>query len=252
MQEKSRGLLAYAINTNTVDYVGIAHATLKLASHHLGIPYTLITPDAQDSWQNYRTDIDTHAPVSWNNFDRYRCFEHSPYEQTIVIDVDYLVLTPRLNQLFAIQQDLVLCHDNRLMYQPLESGAVIDPVWATVFYFTKNKKNESFFYLAGKVQRNWEYYKNFFGIPHRQFRNDYAFAIAELITNGYAKCPATRLPWHITTVDRTPKDIEINDKWLIIRDNDKANILPRQDLHVMSKSWLQSSKLTDFIAEATK
>lgn len=251
MQEKSRGILAYASNTETVDYVKIAESTLNLASQQLGIPYTLVTPPAVADWQNYRTDIDTHAPVPWNNFNRYMCFEHTPYDQTIVIDVDYLVLSKKLNLLFETQQDMLFCHHNDLLYKPSVSASVIDPVWATVFYFTKNKKCEVFFQLVGKIQRNWQFYKNLFAIPLQQFRNDYAFAIAELIINGYQNSKETRMPWHIVTVDKTPQDIEVSDNWLVIRDSEQALVLPRQDLHVMSKAWLQSQKLQDFIAKVT-
>ena len=83
MQERSKGILAYACNTATVDYIGIAKQTLALASAQLNIPYTLITPETPSNWQNFRKDIDTNQAVPWNNFDRYRCYEHSPYDQRL-------------------------------------------------------------------------------------------------------------------------------------------------------------------------
>lgn len=250
MQERSKGLLAYASNTDTVDYVSIAKQTLELASAQLGIPYTLITPPAVENWSNYRIDVDTHRAVAWNNFNRYMCYEQSPYDQTIVIDVDYLVLTPRLNLLFDTPQDLVLCHNNTFLYNPVESKNQLDPVWATVFYFTKTEKSQAFFYLVGKIQRNWEYYRILFSLSQKQFRNDYAFAMAELIINGYGFNKATRMPLSLLTVDKTPEQIDLGKDWLVIRDSDKANILPRQDLHVMSKSWLQSKHLSELISKA--
>lgn len=249
MQGKSKGIVAYAVNTPTVDYIAIAKITLELASQQLQVPYTLITADSPEDWANYRIDIDTHVSVPWNNFNRYMCYDHSPYDQTIVIDVDYLVLTNKLSILFSLDKDIVLCHTNDCLYKPSNFLREITPVWATVFYFTKSPKAQAFFTLVGKIQRNWDYYRNFFGIPERQFRNDYAFAIAELITNGYSNLPDTRLPWHITTVDKTPNDIQLADNWIVVRDENSATIIPRQDLHVMSKAWLQSNKLTQFVSK---
>jgi hypothetical protein len=250
MQEKSKGILAYASNTATVDYVGIAKQTLALASSQLNIPYTLITPDTPSNWQNFRKDIDTNQAVPWNNFDRYRCYEHSPYDQTLVIDVDYLVTTKRLLSVFCSGQNLLLCHKNNCLYEPTPARQQLQPVWATVFYFAKSVQAEMFFQLVGKIQRNWEYYRTFFGLQQSQFRNDYAFAMAELISSGYKLTKHTALPWHITTVDKTPEEIDVNNNWIVVRDSAGALILPRQDLHVMSKAWLQTSKLQNFISKA--
>ena len=165
-----RGFVCLAQNNQTTDYVRLAQLQCMSIKHHMpDASYTLITDAAgkqtiDHSWFDNVIELSTDwaKDQEWKQRNDWQVGILSPYRQTIVIDVDYLVLTPRLNQLFRIQQDLVLCHDNRLMYKPLESRAVIDPVWATVFYFTKNKKNEAFFYLVGKIQRNWEYYKNFF------------------------------------------------------------------------------------------
>ena len=47
--EKSRGILAFAYNTETTNYEIIAKQTLALASHTLGLPYTLITEKLRGS-----------------------------------------------------------------------------------------------------------------------------------------------------------------------------------------------------------
>lgn len=250
MPEKSKGILAFASNTATVDYHSIAQRTMTLASCMLGLPYTIVSPEQPVDWKNYRLDIDTKQPVTWNNYGRHMAYEVSPYDQTLVLDVDYLVTTDRLLDLFATDQDLICCHDNQSLSKPSFYHQELRPVWATVFYFTKTPRTKQFFELVGKVQRNWEYYRTFFGIPQIQYRNDYAFAMAELVINGYIPTASTNMPWHITTVDQAPDSIDINQNWIVIREQTGATVLPRQDLHVMSKTWLQSTALDEFIQKA--
>jgi hypothetical protein len=50
--EKSRGILAFAFNTTTTDYVHIAKKTLEVASNRLSLPYTLITENTAISHEN--------------------------------------------------------------------------------------------------------------------------------------------------------------------------------------------------------
>ena len=76
--EKSRGILAFAFNTDTTDYVSIANKTLKLASQKLNLPYTLITETSDNSFYNSRFDIDSNTFVNWRNFNRFSAYELSP------------------------------------------------------------------------------------------------------------------------------------------------------------------------------
>ena len=73
--EKSRGILAFAYNVDTVDYVSIAKNTLALASRKLGIPYTLIT-DVELKNENYtmRHDVDTGEFIKWRNVGRHHAY----------------------------------------------------------------------------------------------------------------------------------------------------------------------------------
>jgi hypothetical protein len=250
VSEKSKGILAFANNSPTVDYERIANKTLQLASRSLGLPVHLVVGQKQDHWRNTRYDVDQKKTVVWNNFNRYEAWEQTPFEQTLVIDVDYLITTQRLLGLFDGPQDLILCHKNEMLLEPTLDVTALTPVWATVFYFRKTPRTRLFFELVGRIQRNWEYYRVLFGIAELRFRNDYAFAMAEIIIGGYNRSSATNMPFGIVTADNAITDIQINNNWMTVRTSDNATVLPRTDLHVMSKAWLQSNKLEKFICEA--
>lgn len=246
---RSRGILAFASNTSNIDYETIAQLSLKLAQHHLDVPVKLIVPNSPTTWHNVRQDVDTQQPTQWNNFGRYSAFDHSPWDETIVIDADYLVLTDRLNCLWNSSSSLLLCKQNSFIKETTVPMHGIDPVWATVFYFQKNYRTEMFFDLVARVQRNWNYYKSLFGLYNLPFRNDYAFAIAAQVLHGYSFPSHLCLPFNISTVEYAIEKIQVNSEWLVVRDHESAVILPRQDIHVMSKTWL-SNHLKEFVQEA--
>jgi hypothetical protein len=119
-------------------------------------------------------------------------------------------------------------------------------------YFSFAKVNEP------RISLNWlAAYKTttvtidkFFGILQSNFRNDMAFAMAEKILHGYTLPEYTRMPWGITTVDAPVQQIDINQDWMVVRTEHGADVLPRQDLHVQSKAWLQSSGFDQFLSKA--
>jgi hypothetical protein len=247
---KSKGILAFASNTPDTDYERIGHLALDLARHHLDVPVRLIMPETPLGWNNYRMDVNNRTATVWNNHGRFSALSNSPWDETIVIDVDYLVLTDRLRSLFDSTQSLLLCHDNSFSDVKEMHTPYISPVWATVFYFKKNSWTEQYFDLVGRIQRNWDYYRMMFGVTSRSYRNDYAFAIAELVMNGYAHGPRTSMPFGITTMEKPVSSMSINDSWLVVRSDSSANIYPRQDIHVMDKHWLQSMCFEKFVQEA--
>lgn len=244
--EKSKGILAFASNTPDVNYEEIAKKTLWLAKVSTGLPIHLELIRPPERWHNIRTDIDSKKIVKWNNYGRCNAYDVTPFDETIVVDIDLLITTNRLVSLFDYPGDYLLCHNNT----QLSGETVQDIVWATVFMFRKTPASKQFFELVGRIQRNWDYYKVLFGLKIGNFRNDYAFAIAERILGGHTQPLHTRMPFGITTVDYPIKSIDINDSWMVVRNEDNASILPRTDLHVMSKAWLQSPALDKFIKDA--
>ena len=62
---ESRGIVAFAANTEATDYLSIAKQTVPLASQILGLPYTIITEEQINdyAYTNFRYDRDSEEFV---------------------------------------------------------------------------------------------------------------------------------------------------------------------------------------------
>jgi hypothetical protein len=260
--EKSRGVVLFAFNTDKVDYVKIADESSRLIAKNLKLPITLITDEGavpvfcydrvikvKSKDGNYRLDKD-NSLIEWKNFDRYSAFYLSPYEETLLIDTDYLVLDDTLLKLFD------QLYDYRLMYKMQTPAGISDEemgpsslplVWATVVLFKKTKKSKLFFDLIHRIQKNYSYYKNLYRMRDTSYRNDHAFSIANIILNGYALDEHSSIPWPMLTIKDDVHQIEIKDPFLIIRTNHQATVILPQNLHIMDKNYLTTNNFREFV-----
>jgi hypothetical protein len=242
--EKSRGILAFAYNVESIDYVSIANKTLSMASKKLNLPYTLITnKEFANQIYNTRYDIDTNNFIQWKNVGRHHAYELSPYDETLVIDVDYLILDNNLNKIFNTEWDYLLARDSIALTTtwPDTMGSNSLPyVWATVFAFRKTSKAKIYFDLVGRIQRNYAYYCALFNVEARNFRNDYAFAMADIVLNGYT-VDKKSIPGSILAVDQSIQSMTVKDNHIVVKDKNRSYVLPRTNLHIMSKAYLQSN-----------
>jgi hypothetical protein len=250
--EKSRGILAFAYNVETIDYISIAKQTLDLASKKLGIPYTLITDqELKNDVQNSRYDIDTESFVTWRNVGRHNAYDLTPYDETLVIDVDYLITDDNLNKIFDLEWDYILQRQSFALtaeWPKLMGENSLPYVWATVFAFRKTKKSELFFRLIGRIQRNYAYYCALFNVEQRNFRNDYAFAMADIIINGYT-ISSHSIPDNMLAINQSIKSIQLKRNQFVIRDKEKSYVTPVMNLHIMSKAYLQSNNFKSLVSK---
>ena len=250
--EKSRGILAFAYNVDTIDYIGIAEQTLHLASKKLGIPYTLITDkEFENNNKNSRYDIDSEHFITWRNIGRHHAYDLSPYYETLVIDVDYLITDNELSKIFNVEWDYILQRQSFALtteWPKLMGSNSLPYVWATAFAFRKTKKSKMFFDLVGRIQRNYAYYCALFNVEQRNFRNDYAFAMADIIINGYSISNHS-IPDNMLAVNQSIKSISLQDNKFIIKDNEKSYVTPVMNLHIMSKAYLQSVDFRELVSK---
>jgi len=255
LYEKSRGIVALAINTPTTDYVAIAKKTVALASQRLNLPYTIITETQVSSHvvPSTRFDPDLSQFVEWKNFGRHAVYELSPYDETLVIDVDYLVLEDSLQHIFDLDFDYLLMRSARMLDNepvPTCMGAYSLPyVWATVFAFRKTPRARMFFDLVDRIQKNYAYYHSLFNIESRNYRNDYAFAIADVILNGHTLLNHG-MPGSLLHVAQPIQSIGRHKDFVVIKDQQRSYVIPPMNIHVMSKEFLQSSKFESFVNES--
>jgi len=265
---KSRGVVLFAFNSS-VDYVAIADQTSRLITHNLKLPVTLITDQTSNPKFAYdqiirieQTDIDNYRRtrddqiISWRNADRYLVYKLSPYDETILMDTDYLVFNDNLNKLFDIEFDYLLTHHNQNLQGPtvdVMGNHSLPFVWATVVLFRKTLKTQLFFDLIARIQNNYTYYIQLYNIRTDDFRNDYAFAIANIILNGYSIDSFKTIPGHMLSINEKIDHIKLDGNFLKIAHEQTATVVALQNIHVLDKMYLLTDnfkKLVDTACES--
>ena len=247
---KSRGVVLFAFNTDTVDYEIISERAKRLIIHTLNLPVTIIT---EMTGTQTNTRLGYAHGMQWFNGDRYRAYELSPYDETLLLDSDYLVLDNALLKILETTADYNIVSNNQNFHQTMTGNMgemSLNYVWATAVAFKKTPRSKMLFDLVGRVQHNYGYYCKLYNIRRGNFRNDYAFAIADNIINGYAPSPG--IPWTMLTVDKTVKSLEIKNNKIIVREDDVAHVISQQSIHVMDKVYLQSDNYNQFIEQVCK
>lgn len=263
---KSKGVLLFAFNSQRVNYVNIADQTSRLIQKHLNLPVTLVTDHDADpkfaydqvirstaSTGNTRNDKENNV-YEWKNLDRYMAYELSPYDTTLLCDVDYAMFDNSLLKLF--DQD----YDYKLMYHTQtpkdfnydEMGPHSLPmVWATVVLFKKTERAKIFFDLIGRIRRNYNYYRLLFKIRDGNYRNDFAFSMANIILSGYSVPAENNIPWTMTTIDQNIQSINLKNNFIVIKykENQLADVLSKQNLHIMDKHFLISDNFKMIVDE---
>ena len=263
--EKSKGILLFAFNTADTDYVEIADRCSRLAQYTTGLPITLVTDEAatpsfaydtviriptQDS--NHRIDLKDRV-VEWRNFGRYLAYELSPYDETLLIDSDYLLFDKNILNLFEQPFDYRLMHHNRTPDGPsyeLMGNTSLPFVWATVVLFRKSERSQMFFDLVGRIQRNYGYYRALYNLNAGNYRNDYAFAIANIILNGYAICEEQSIPWPMFTLDQPVEKITKVGSLLQVKQESPV-VIPVCNMHLMDKEYLLSENFNQLLNNVT-
>ena len=257
---KSRGVILFAFNTNDIDYIEIARQSARLIHQTLNLPVTLVTDlvTNSDIFDNvvYTTNILSNVKpdkgTNWRNGGRYQAYELSPYEETLLIDSDYLMLDPSLLKLFDQEFDYRIMTHNSSQdgTWPDRMGPYGLPYqWATSILFRKTSKAEMLFDLVSRIQRNYGYYLNLYHIKYGSFRNDYAFTIANNILNGYDQGMDQGIPWPMLTFTDVIKSLTIKNSMVILKGKTKAFVLPKMNIHIMDKEYLLSDDFSNFVGD---
>jgi hypothetical protein len=271
--EKSRGVILFAFNNADTDYIKITEQTIKLVKRNLKLPVTLITGmdevvnfevdnliRVESNGPNVRFSSDKNAPVQWLNRGRHVAYKLSPYDETILLDTDYLVLDDSLLTYFDTEWDYLIPDRNTNAGGPYVSERMgtysIPFVWATVVMFRKTPKAEMLFDMVERVQENYLHYKMLYNIGVGNFRNDFAFGIADGILNGYTENPATKLPKKLLTITGPLRSLNrtVDNTgdlvFLRLKFTETAMVLVPQNLHILSKTYLLSDDFKKFVDEA--
>lgn len=242
---KSKGVLLFATNTKNTDYVKIADRASRFIEHYLKLPVKVVS--SYNDTPNKRFSVDTGQFVEWKNFGRHRAFELSPWDETILLDSDYIVYNDQLLKLLDTVQDYAM-HDSNIYLDDTARYETIGPhsipmLWATVIVFKRTAKAKMLFDLVARIERNYRYYCYLYNITTTNFRNDFAFTLADNIINGYnnqdRRC---RIPWPLITVANPVESMSVENGKITIKEKNRGYLVAQQSLHFLGKEFLLSDQ----------
>lgn len=239
------GVLLYCFDTPNTQYSRITDRCIQLLNHYIKLPITVVTDE--DTQRRIQSVCDfkiikikknnTKLSKPWYNLERHLAFEHSPYDKTLVIDVDYFCFSNKLLKLLNTNYDFLIhttAHDvitnDNMTY---ERECMLDLVWATVLIFKKTPRVKAIFDTVKMIQHNYQHFCNLYRISYRNFRNDYAFAIALNQIAGHRDYNI--IADSIATVPADTNALEINENGAVIESKNKIIKIEGQDLHFLNK-----------------
>jgi len=261
----TKGALIFAFNNESIDYLSMAAWSAKNIHRHLGIPVCVVTdadsvPAVFDHVvrinrapsSTLRSFSDLGQTVTWYNHDRVDAYAVSPWDQTLVLDADYVVasnflLTPLQSNLdfFCFRS---ACDINNLDWstnQLNRFGAYKIPMsWATVMMFRRCEHARWIFAHMEMIRDNWSHFNDIYGLRRSFYRNDFALSIALSLVSGHwphAKSPDLAminvLPEHnLAQIDSDRYELSWRDSMGRYR---KTQLVD-QDFHAMCKRHLET------------
>lgn len=244
------GALIFALNNEQIDYVSMARWSAKNIERHLGIPTHIVT-DQQVTpiGSNGRWFEDYGTNVVWHNESRTNAYELSPWDQTLVLDADYVVASNQLQVLLDSDQDF-LAHRYAYDITGVNDFSALNyfganrmPMWwATVMMFRRSDQARLIFESMTMIRDNWAHYKKLYKNSSPSYRNDHALSIALGIVNGHT-VNHTGIPWNLASL--TPEhrltQLDTDDYRVDFVNQDKQPRwirLRNQDFHAMGKQQL--------------
>lgn len=202
----------------------------------------------------YKDTAENSKPTTWKNLDRSDAYKLSPYDETLVIDADYFIMSPALDNVWGSVNDFMINsryrdvagrHDGNVLYL---DDFTIPMVWATVFYFKKSDYAENLFYIIEMIKKNYKYYCTLYNAPSGLYRNDYVFSMALHILNSNIPNQVPTLP-----IEYINNSFDIDDIYKVNAYNEITMYLARKednrefllgkfnniDLHVMNKNAIK-------------
>ena len=232
-ESKSRGVIMFAHNNTEIDYFRLAVVNALLVQKNLGIKNVTVVTDPHSLKQGektlgkrlikkainniiviekdkkfkalnqrlYKDTSHTTKYLPFYNVNRCDAYHLSPYDETLLIDVDYLILSDTLNHCWGHNNELMMNWKYQdIMYERKDPSLArlndmgITMYWATVVYFRKTEYVESFFNIVSHVKNNPQFYKDLYQWQGTLYRNDYSFSIAAHMMSGFVDKGIPQLP----------------------------------------------------------
>lgn len=268
----SKGAFLIARNNGHIDYLKQAVFLAKRIKKYLNIPVTVATDSveylettfgvedfdkviqleytAEANLRYYFDGALSKKTASFKNNNRASVYDLTPYDETLLMDTDYIISNDLLKSCFDLNSDFMLYKKSNDIAKVRDerefdtiSNTGVDFYWATVVFFRKTETNKIFFDLVTHIEQEWNHYRRVYQITSNLFRNDFAFSIAIHIMNGFQPGNfAQQLPGSMMyTTDRDILWNLTDDKMLFLVEKKDhlgeytALTTQGQTIHVMNK-----------------
>lgn len=283
MSDNTRGVCMFAYNNEQIDYIKLAILAASHVKLNLGLPVCLITDEGTWEWANesqktslLKTCFDKvvitndervenirgHFDSPWTEFraqftnnNKHKIYEYSPYEQTLLIDTDYIIKNDFLLHVFdtdfpvaMFDRAISLRNDKPHPRETWLYDAGVTMWWSTVVYFDRSEKSKLFFDTWAHVADNYDYYQFLYNFPGKLFRTDYCVSAATHILNGMMPGNTVYNFADHPMIYMSQKDdlleIKNNNDWIFLANDTRENwkdILVKHgnlDIHMMNKRAL--------------
>jgi hypothetical protein len=235
----TKGIVLIAHNNDVVDYFSMAVYTAKRVNKFLNLPVTVIT-DSQSFYETSNVfdniiqvtpdNTNTKKKQKWINKKRHKVFDLTPYDETIILDTDYMINSNNLLKLFDDHD--FKCHNSvRWLLENDDQECInnIPILWATVMKFKKTSRTEQLFNLMQMVEDNYNHYSRIYKFIPSPYRNDYALTIALKTVNGHLTNSMDYINnrlWHVS------------DKVKVERIDSTCYMLYKEDLGVNKRYYI--------------
>jgi hypothetical protein len=264
----SKGVLFFAKNNEQLNYAKQANISSLLVKKHMNLPTAVVVGDKLtnsyieqslfdeviqlEAWSGEaRRAYDGGLnPVTFTyyNSNRPSAYEISPFKQTLLLDTDYLVQNSSLNALFETDYPFAANQASfkgngeaeDIKEKCLHNGGP-SIMWATALYFSKSQYAADLFYMVKLIQEYWEHYRWVFNLPNRNYRNDFAFAMAAHILADHRHPDIPALPSPQINVYVPDKLINIRQSALTFDNGFTPFRLKGQNVHFMNKWNLEEN-----------
>jgi hypothetical protein len=230
----------------------------------------LIVAELEAGRENRRVYRDTSAFSFTDNFlnqNRLSALDLSPFDETLLLDVDYLMLSSTLSGVWGSAENILINKDAvGLDHLPLDGPEHrlnpygIRMYWATAIYFRKSEAARLLFELVKHIQEHWDFYQQRYEFSGAIFRNDFAFAIAIHILSGFNENAGPKPlpdPTILTAIDKDQFVELLNCQEAKLLANDRkesqrflATKIKNVNVHCMNK--LSLLRNADHILEALR
>jgi hypothetical protein len=262
---KNNGILLFAKNNKDFNYIKQAKVSATLAKHYLKVPVALVTPldDCDEDLSLFDKVIDWKAkveeinlrpmyvdgkfkPVTWHNLDRLTAYELSPWDETLLIDSDYLIQNSVLNTVWGSNNPMLMNTHTRIpakhqqhVYELVIQDGFSKVHWFTVMYFRKCAETEDWFNTAKLIRENYEFYRRTFRVPYHYYRNDITAAIASHICGGFRDGFMKPLPVRQINSFNMENILDINKGSIVLETETIPVLLKDTNVHLLNKQDLE-------------